>query len=386
MKSNLNMSRSLIYILAGATLLPYNGLYAQSAVENSSGYGDNMLFITMGILAAVLLMVIFILSGVLRTVVKTKVRESSAGNKAAAVLSALMLISSGEILAQGAEKESIFNAVPVGGMHPMAFYALFAVILIELFVIIWMCLIILRVVIVRKEAVVTEVQSERKKVSFFSRFIGRKIFGVKPVESDQDVMLDHEYDGIRELDNDLPPWWKYGFYLTIVASAIYLTVYHVTHSAKSSVEEYMADVAEAELQVKAYRSKMALNVDETNAVFLTDATRIESGKNIYMKNCGVCHGNEGQGLVGPNFTDNHWLYGNAPGDMFRIVKDGTSKGMKPWKDDLTPLEIENVISYIHTLLGTNPPNPKAPEGTEFKPSSETPAAGSDSTKNLEVKL
>jgi cytochrome c oxidase cbb3-type subunit 3 len=223
-------------------------------------------------------------------------------------------------------------------------------------------LIILRI-IVKREAVASQTAGEKvKKESFLSNFISRKLLGVKPVETDKDVMLDHDYDGIKELDNDLPPWWKYGFYLTIIAGIIYFISYHVTHNSKSSLEEYEYEMADAEKSVNAYKATLASNVDETNAMYAADADKIVAGKAIFVKNCVVCHGNEGQGLVGPNFADKYWVYGNKAVDLFKIVKNGTNKGMKAWKDELSPVDIQNVISYIHTLEGTNPANPKAPDG------------------------
>lgn len=248
---------------------------------------------------------------------------------------------------------------------------------------------ILRIIVKREAVSVSATGAETvKKPSLIATFVTRKLLGVNPVESDKDLLLDHDYDGIKELDNDLPPWWKYGFYLTIVMAVVYLTSYHITHSSKSSEEEYNAEMAEAEASVAAYRSKMALNVDETNAVFVTETDKIGKGKEIYLKNCSVCHGPEGQGLVGPNFADNHWLYGNKPGDLFKIVKNGTNKGMKAWKDELSPVDIQNVISFIHTLQGTTPANPKAAEGELIEDSVNTSAntSAGDSLKNVEVKL
>jgi cytochrome c oxidase cbb3-type subunit III len=187
--------------------------------------------------------------------------------------------------------------------------------------------------------------------------------------------LDHDYDGIKELDNDLPPWWKYGFYLTIVMAIVYLTGYHVTGTFKSSQQEYESELADAEKAVSEYRTKMALNVDETNVVFLTEADKLSAGQAVYVKNCAVCHGNEGQGTIGPNFTDNYWIYGGHAKDMFVVVKNGAKNGMKAWKDELTPTEMQNVISYINSLKGTNPANPKAPQGDLF----EDAATSSDTT-------
>lgn len=388
--------------LVVATMMAMNS-YAQDAATAAvaatekapESIGSNPLFLSMAILTGVLLLVIFILSAVLRTSVKTRVREVISSRSVQAIVVLLMLASSQSAFAQAAEKtaESMYIDTPIGNMHPMAFYSLFGVLIVELFVILWLCLVILRI-IVKKEEVSASAANEVKSSSAFSTFISRKIFGVKPVGTDKDVLLDHDYDGIKELDNDLPPWWKYGFYLTIISSVIYMIGYHITGSFKLSAEEYTTEVAEAEAKEAAYRAKMAMNVDETNAVFLSDADKIAIGKDIFLKNCVACHGDKGQGIIGPNLTDNHWLYGNKPGDLYKIVKNGTNKGMKPWKDDISAVNIQNVISYIHTLKGSNPSGAKAPEGDLYEDEGAAPAASDstaakaveDSVKSIEVKL
>jgi len=376
------------------------GVYAQDAAAVATAVAEkapeasstNPLFISMAVLTSVLLFVIVILSAVLRTSVKTKIRDIINAKSVQTVIAAIFIFGAQNTFAQAATevKESMYVDTPIGGMHPMAFYSLFIVLLLELFVILWLCLMILRI-IVKREAVSAVANNEKPAQSSFSLFISRKVFGVKPVETDKDVMLDHDYDGIKELDNDLPPWWKYGFYFTIISGLVYLVGYHVTGSFKSSEEEYTTEMAEAEASVAAYRNKMALNVDETNAVFATESDKLAKGGEIFVKNCLVCHGEKGQGGIGPNFADNYWIYGGKPGDLFKTVRDGTTKGMKSWKDELSPVDIQNVISYIHTFKGTNPANAKAAEGVLFEESTDTVGSDStsvtkaDSTTNIEVK-
>lgn len=207
--------------LVVATMMAMNS-YAQDAATTAvaaaekapESIGSNPLFLSMAVLTGVLLMVIFILSAVLRTSVKTRVREAINSRTVQSIVVLLMLAGSQSAFAQAAEKtaESIYIDTPIGNMHPLAFYSLFGVLIIELFVILWLCLVILRI-IVKKEEVSAAAANQVKSGSAFSTFISRKIFGVKPVEADKDVLLDHDYDGIKELDNDLPPWWKYGFYI-----------------------------------------------------------------------------------------------------------------------------------------------------------------------------
>ena len=374
-------------------LFTVNAFGADVAVKSNDSVFSNPLFIAMASLSAVLLLVIFILSGVLKTAVKNKVIETQT-SKAPTILVLFLMCFSDALFAQTAAPVSnIYESTPISGIHPLGFYTLFIVLLLELFVILWLCLLIMRIIVKQEQIDASKAAEIAKKTTWLNTFVARKVFGVAPVESDKDVLLDHDYDGIKELDNNLPPWWKYGFYLTIISAIVYMTSYHVTHSSKSSKEEYDSEMAEAEASVNAYRAKMAMNVDETNTQFLSDADKLASGKVQFVKNCVVCHGPEGQGLVGPNLTDKHWFYGNKAGDLFKIVKNGTNKGMKAWKDELSPVDIQNVISFIHTLQGTHPANPKAAEGdlyedeqpnTDVKPTSDS-TQNSSELKNIEVK-
>jgi cytochrome c oxidase cbb3-type subunit 3 len=378
--------RTKLYLSISLALLGnVNAFGAETAVKANASIYSNPLFIAMASLCAVLLMVIFILSAVLKTAVKTKIRELLS-NKATPIILLMTMLSSNSLFAQTSVASSnIYESSPISGMHPLGFLALFLMLILELFVILWLCLMIMRIIVKQEQLAANKAGEQVEKVSWFS-----KVLGVAPVETDKDVLLDHDYDGIKELDNNLPPWWKYGFYLTIITSIVYMVSYHVTHSANSSEEEYNAEIAQAEASVNAYRAKMAMNVDETNAQYLADAGKIATGKAIFVKNCAVCHGPEGQGLVGPNFTDKHWLYGNKPGDLFKIVKNGTNKGMKAWKDELSPVDIQNVISFIHTLQGTQPANPKAAEGDLYEEVASSADLANDSSKmtgmkNIEVK-
>ncbi|TVR82875.1 MAG: hypothetical protein EA409_04170 [Saprospirales bacterium] len=190
------------------------------------------------------------------------------------------------------------------------------------------------------------------------------------IEKEKDVMLDHAYDGIRELDNDLPPWWKYGFYVTIVFALVYLARYHVFQTAPLQLEEFEIAMARAEAEREA-RALFAPAINEETVVMLEDEADLERGKAIYVTNCAVCHGQLGEGGIGPNLTDDYWIHGGSINDIFRITKYGViERGMTPWQDILSPLNIAQVSSYIKTLRGTDPPNQKEPEGDLWIPMEE----------------
>ncbi len=205
-----------------------------------------------------------------------------------------------------------------------------------------------------------------------------------PIEKEADVMLDHNYDGIRELDNILPPWWVGMFYATIIAGVVYFSYYHIADKGLSSSEQYLVEVEEAEEEVKAYLAMQSDQVDENTVVMLEDENELALGASIFINKCAVCHGAEGQGGVGPNMTDNYFLHGGTINDAFRTIKYGVpEKGMISWKSQLRSSDMQRVASYILTLVGTTPPNPKDPEGELYKPTEED---GNEATEAADDQL
>ena len=187
---------------------------------------------------------------------------------------------------------------------------------------------------------------------------------VVPIEKEKDVLLDHDYDGIKELDNVLPPWWVATFYITIVAGIAYYGIWHFSDYGYSSAEGYVLQMEEAEEQVKEYLANQADLVDETNVELLTDESAVAMGATIFDTKCITCHGKMGEGnSIGPNLTDEYWLHGGSINDVFKTIKYGVpEKGMISWKSQLRPADIQRIASYIMSIQGTNPPNAKAPQG------------------------
>jgi len=198
-----------------------------------------------------------------------------------------------------------------------------------------------------------------------------------PIEEEESIMLDHDYDGIHELDNHLPPWWKWLFYITIVWGFIYLLVYHVFDALPLQEEEYAIVMEDAQIARQAMMALEGNNIDENNVEFSDAADVLANGKAIYDRECVACHAPEGQGLIGPNFTDNYWIHGGSMSDIFKTVKYGVpQKGMISWQSKLTPSDMRDVSSYILTFVGTtpkNPPAPKAREGVEYIPEDQNQA-------------
>ncbi|MDF7811583.1 cbb3-type cytochrome c oxidase N-terminal domain-containing protein [Hymenobacter sp. YC55] len=176
----------------------------------------------------------------------------------------------------------------------------------------------------------------------------------------RDEILDHDYDGIHEFDNDLPPWWKYGFYLTIVFAVGYLSYYHVAQAGKLSQAEYETEMQQAALLVSA-------DADDPNKLTtyqpLTTPADLSSGKALFATNCAPCHGASAEGKVGPNLTDEYWLHGGEVNHVYKTIKFGVQgKGMVAWKGKLSGKQILQVSSYILSLQGTKPANAKEPQG------------------------
>jgi cytochrome c oxidase cbb3-type subunit III len=207
--------------------------------------------------------------------------------------------------------------------------------------------------------------------------------GAVAIEKEQDIMIEHPHDGIYELDNQLPPWWVSMFYATIVFAVVYFAYYHYFDIGKGQIEEYKEEMRKGDILKAQEAERQANLVNENSVVALTDKVALEQGKEIFIGKCAACHGQKGEGGVGPNMTDDYWLHGGDIKKVFTVVKNGVpEKGMIAWKDQLRAVDMQNVSSYILTLRGTNPPNPKAPQGEKYVPEGfgALPSAAVDSTK------
>jgi len=257
------------------------------------------------------------------------------------------------------------------GFGSNAINALILIIIIELLVILYYTRMIQ--LFMRKEKIEQPyVAPLHSAPSFWDRF--NKSVAIQKEEA---IMFDHSYDGIRELDNALPPWWRYGFYLTILFAVVYMLHYHVIKTGPLMLDEYRMENQEAEQAIAEHRKNAANFIDESSVVQLTDAASLESGKVIFIEKCAVCHGKSGEGLVGPNLTDRYWIHGGSLREVFSTIKYGvTAKGMQSWKEQMSSLQMAQAASYIMTLQGTNPANPKKEEGTLYEPPSENTAPDS----------
>lgn len=183
-----------------------------------------------------------------------------------------------------------------------------------------------------------------------------------PVEEEEKIIMHHEFDGIRELDNNLPPWWVAMLIATIIFAVVYVLHYHVFRTGDLQMAEYNKEMVKADAEVKQYLSKMSMNVDETNATVMTDKKDIDAGKAIFDANCIMCHKDKGQGDIGPNLTDEYWLYTGDIKAIFKTIKIGTSNGMPEHASKLNPIQLQQVASYVYSLPYTAG---KEPQGEKY---------------------
>jgi cytochrome c oxidase cbb3-type subunit III len=178
----------------------------------------------------------------------------------------------------------------------------------------------------------------------------------------EDLLLEHEYDGIREYDNPLPRWWTWIFWATFVFSIGYLFHYHVTGRGQSVLDEYAADMREAREQ-DARRAMGDKPSEQGLTKLAANAAMMEDAKALYGERCAACHGDRAQGLIGPNLTDAYWIHGKGSMmDIFEVIASGVpAKGMPAWSKQLSPMELQKLVAFIGSLKGSNVPG-KAPEG------------------------
>lgn len=202
------------------------------------------------------------------------------------------------------------------------------------------------------------------KESALRKFMNRWVQEEAPAD-EASIMMPDDYDGIKELNNNIPPWFNYLFYGSIVFAVVYMLNYHVWGAGKSMLDEYGEEVATAE----AYKQELIRTgafINEETVKELDDAETIGDGKNIFSTNCSPCHGMNGEGTVGPNLTDENWVHGGGIKNIFKTIKYGVpAKGMLSWQQQMNPKQIQAVANYVLTLKGTNPPNGKAPEGEKY---------------------
>lgn len=354
---------------------------------------SNPLAITLLAIIVALLIVIAVLASVVLSAAKVNLQRflQEKGRNATKVVSVIILMMLSTYTFAAATPDSTASTTgasvagnsSIAGLSNTSFYILLSVIALE--VIILLVLLNNIKLLLKQETTALEGTAEATetvtvKKSFVSWW--EKFNSFRPIKEEAQLDLGHDYDGIRELDNKLPGWWLYGFYCTILFAGIYLYRYHVAHSAPLSHEELKIALEKAEVEKQEYLKKAGNNVNESNVVLLTDAADLAEGKKYFIDGtkCAQCHRTDGGGNIGPNLTDDYWLHGNTIKDVFKTITYGyPEKGMLSWKDTYSPKQIQQIASYVLSLHGSNPPNPKAPQGVLVQVA-EKSAAATDSTK------
>jgi cytochrome c oxidase cbb3-type subunit III len=363
-------------------------LFAQG-VELKTGpvndYSLNPVLITLIALLTVLTFGIGLLGNVLKSLVvvyRDKILKEKGRSKTSIIPGLIIAFMLSAFSLSATEIDSVAvvpeSAPVITGLSNPEAYLLLGVLLLELFVSFFLVVFIKRMIrlIENKPELagspeMAEALAKVKRIPFWDRF-----HRAVEIEKEEDILLDHNYDGIRELDNSLPPWWKYGFYLTILISVIYLWYYHGGGNGPSWSDEYAAEVKAGEEAKAAFLAKSAGNVDE-NTVKMGDASSIAAGQTIFQSSCAACHAKDGGGGVGPNLTDNYWIHGGSVSSVYKSIKYGwVDKGMKSWEDDFSPKQIADITSYVKSLQGSKPLAPKEKQGELYTENTVAPAKDS----------
>jgi cytochrome c oxidase cbb3-type subunit 3 len=236
-------------------------------------------------------------------------------------------------------------------------------------------LIAIEIVISAADAIVYQILPEEEKARlaaeanlkltekpWFKKLMS-KLTRTVPIENEASLLLNHDYDGIKELDNNLPPWWVYSFYACILFAAVYLVRFEIL-GADNQEMELKKELAQAKIEVAEYMKNAPDLMDEKTVTQLTEAPDLAIGKTLFENNCAACHRADAGGQIGPNLTDDHWILGGGIKNIFHTITNGgrDGKGMISWKGTLKPKEIQKIASYIMSLRGSNPKDPKAPDG------------------------
>lgn len=346
-------TQSLILLLFFLSASPVMAK-APGTVSSSSHPAAIMMISVIALLAFVILL----LGNVMVSSYEVYKKKKQTGNsKIIAPLLVLTFIST----TASAQETTIPVTEWITGLDNTTVIFLLSIIVLELIIIFYMASVFRYFTKIRRAS--APVKEKKKRGAWFEKLNRTRTVDAR---SEKEYNLGHNYDGIEELDNPTPPWWNWGFILSGIFAVVYLWVYFVSHSAPNQIQELEIANAKAEKRIQAYMATSANNIDENNVTLLTSQKDIDDGKKMYIANCAACHLADGSGIVGPNLTDKYWLHGGSVKDVFKTIKYGVpEKGMKSWKEDFTPKQISQLTSYVLSLQGTNPANPKEPQGDLF---------------------
>ena len=319
--------------------------------------------------------IIFVLGSILKTMIHEDTLEMYRSKKSGKGISALLILTFLSVSAQ-AQDAAVAAAPHLGpstvfGMESIVFWAMASVLLFEFIVIMVLCY-VLYSFLLRKGLIKTSAAKPLPKWLQWNALMGNDT----PIEAEADLTIeDHDFDGIQELDNGMPPFLKYIFIATIIGAVYYYIDYQILHISPNQYAEYANELKEGERQKAEYLKKAGASVDENTVTLLEDAAIIGAGAQIYATNCLACHGDKGQGGVGPNLTDKFWLHGGDIKSVFKSIKYGIpDKGMRAWQSEIKPSDIQALSSFIlKDMANKNVDGGKEPQGVEYIPGVEATA-------------
>ncbi len=368
---------TILSMFLGLTVFAQNTVAPKT--DDSLSVFSNPLFIGLLCIIILLMIVISVLGGVLKNVAYATKEKSNNGKKILSIIAIVALLSSTKsAFAQGASAGVAVSGYM--GLSSGLFYMLLAIIAFEI-LIIFILVNSIQLMVKPEGEEITSTNAIKQEPSLIEKFNASV-----PLEKEADVLMDHDYDGIKELDNDLPPWWKYGFYLTIVFSFVYLIHYHVTATGDLQTAEYNKSVEAAKIAKEEFAKLSANNIDEVSVVMIEDKSKLTEAENIFKSTCSPCHGSLGEGnQIGPNLTDEYWIHGGSIKDVFKTIKYGyPDKGMQSWQTQFSPSEIQLLASFIKSLKGTNPPNAKEKQGDLYVEEGAAPVIDSTATDSSAI--
>jgi cytochrome c oxidase cbb3-type subunit 3 len=319
-------------------------------IYEQMGLSSTMLFIIMNVFTFVLLAVMMSMASSTKNILKFKDEERKKSSVPKMILALVGIFTSSSLMAA----EPVAEVGSLIGFSDGVFWAYIMVDVVLIMFIIYFAGIV-------KGTVADEIE---QRSLFRWRKLNQALTNAVPIENEASILIDHDYDGITELDNQLPPWWKYGFYITIVWAIGYLFYYQVFEIGNLQEAEYLAEMAAGDLQEAEYKKAHPELITAETAELLTDASSISAGKVTYDTYCTSCHMEGGRGGVGPNLTDKHWIYDNDIKGVFTTISEGAKNGMTAWKALLPADQIQEVASYVLQLEYVAPPEGKIPQGIE----------------------
>lgn len=352
-------------VLTILSVFAVSGMMAQTtapAAAQPVQPGSNQLATLLMIMIVVLAFVIWGMGHVLTALGRQLVEKSKASKLPSVMMVTGLLLLSQLTFAQDAANIVVKEVPNYGGLSATTYYMFLTVLAMEVFVILFLAFSIRRMYTELLPEKIVPVKEKAALAGWWTALDKKLFTKAVPVETEADILLDHDYDGIKELDNALPPWWKYGFYITIGVAFVYLLNFHVFGIGLNPTEEYNAEMESARIKKEKYEAGNKDRIDEKNVV-MAGADGIQAGKILYEANCVACHLSDGGGSVGPNLTDDYWLHKGSLNDIYNTIKVGyPDKGMQSWSGQFTPRQISYLSSYIKTLRGTKPAAPKAQQG------------------------